>query len=399
MKNNDPKNTVENYINPKAAIAVLVTFILLVGCLVPMFVGLAMDTFGSDAELSDDGEKAPSKNKGTQSDTPVSVTSKPGEKTGMVLPSATASGSLLSSSAGSVQTIDNISSEYAVLVRLDNNTSVAEKGADTVIHPASMTKIMTLLVACENAADPNALLTVTQDMLDRRTELDGSGELVDSTSVVDENSDVVKIDIVGKSVTVEDALHLINYRSDTVACLLIAEYVAGNEKAFVDMMNQRAKDLQLNNTKFVNCTGLTEKDKTHNTTTCREMAAIMACALKNEAAKDIITAYGKYQRYKADIYENGKKMDCYIPFFAYWYNNETRLKNNPWAGYVKILGAKTGYEDISTACFVTYGIHDDTGTEYICVTVGKGIQSTGNGVNEATSTADTRAIYKKYATE
>ena len=393
------KNTGEDiYINGKLAIAILVTFSLLIITLIGMFICIAIDANGDSGYVQiDDGPSKQVANNNPNSLTP-SAKSEAGKKTGIVLPCATNGSVELSSSASDVQSIDNISSEHAILVNLTNNTSVAEKGADTVIHPASMTKVMTLLIACENAKDPNALLEITQEMLERRMELDGSGELVDATTVVNGNGDVEQIDIVGKSVTVEDALHLINYQSDTVACLLIAEYVAGSEEAFVNLMNEKAKSLKLDNTKFVNCTGLTEKNKTHNVTTCREMAAIMACALKNEVARDIITAYEKYEKYKADIYEDGKKLDCVIPFFADWYSRQTRLNNNPWAGYVKILGAKTGYEDLSTSCFVTYGVHDDNGTEYICVTVGKNHVSTGKGVDNAGSTADTRAIYKKYAT-
>ncbi len=393
--NGNNKNQQAIHIDGKAAIAVIVTFALLMICLSVMFVGLAMD--------ADDGGSIPvgvggdgGGGNGGLSTTPV-VVGGVGEKTGMYLPSATPTGTYLSSGNG--VEIASVKSMHAALINVDTNTLVAGKGADTVIHPASMTKVMTLLVACENAKDPTALLTVTQEMLDRRTELDGSGELVNNATVVDADGNTQTIDIVGKSVTLEDALHLINYQSDTVACLLVAEHIAGSEAAFVELMNKKAQDIGLTNTKFVNSTGLTEKDRTHNTTTCREMAAIMACAMKNKAAGDIITAYEKYDKYKADIYENGKSTNLYIPFYADWYTRGTRLDNNPWAGVVKIIGGKTGYEDISESCFITYGINDDTNTAYICVTVGKSIDSEKVGVNNAQSTADTRAIYKNYAKE
>ncbi len=397
--NKNKENEQVIHIDGRVAIAVLVTFVLLLACLTVMFVGLVVDmrdggsiTVDGDDDGSDSGVKPD-----TSWSKPVSG-ALTGEKTGMKLPSATAAGTYLS--AGEGAQISGISSMHAALVNVDSNTLVAGKGADTVIHPASMTKVMTLLVACENTENPSALLTVTQEMLDRRTELDGSGELVNNATVVDAEGNTQKIDIVGKSVTVEDALHLINYQSDTVACLLIAEYISGSEAAFVELMNKKAQDIGLTNTKFVNSTGLTEKDKTHNTTTCREMAAIMACAMKNKTASDIITAYGEYAKYNADIYENGEKLALYIPFYADWYTRSTRLNNNPWAGVVKITGGKTGYEDISGSCFVTYGINDDTNTAYVCVTVGRGIGASDDVyINNATSTNDTRAIYKKYAEE
>jgi D-alanyl-D-alanine carboxypeptidase (penicillin-binding protein 5/6) len=320
--------------------------------------------------------------------------SKAGKKTGIKLPSATTGGNYKSSSAASVKTIEGITCEAAVLVEVGSNTSVAEKNADSAVHPASLTKVMTLLVACENAKDPNKLLTVKQDMLDRRTELDGSGELVDNTSVLDANDDLIQIQIVGKSVTVEDALYLINYQSDTVACLLMAEYVAGSEEAFVAMMNAKAREIGLTNTTFVNCTGLTEKSGEYNKTTAREMAAILACALENSVAKKIISATDKYT---VNVYENGKKTEYKIPFFADWYNREARLNGNTKAGKVTIKGGKTGYEDIPTSCFITYGTSASSGKTYVCVVIGKLLGSSSKGINNAGGTADMRTVYSKYA--
>ena len=316
-------------------------------------------------------------------------------KTGIKLPCATVGGSYLSSPASNVSKIEGIDSDCAILVDINGNVSVAEKNADTLVHPASLTKVMTLLVACENVQNGGALLTVTQEMLDRRKQLDGSGELVDNTSALNSEDDVEIVQIVGKSVTVEDALYLINYQSDTVSCLMIAEHVAGSEEAFVAKMNAKASQMGLSmNTNFVNCTGLTEKGGAYNTTTARDMAAIMACALKNETARTIITSYDKYV---ADIYENGKKTEYTIPFFADWQNYPKRLNGNTKAGNVNILGGKTGYEDIPSSCFVTYGKNVKTGKEYVCVTIGKYIGSSTADVYNAPSTEDTRTVYKNYA--
>lgn len=323
----------------------------------------------------------------------TAVTKKENKKTGIILPSETNGGNYLSISDQAV-TIEGISSECAILVDIGARASIAEKNSDIVIHPASMTKIMTLLVACENAKNPNALLTVENEMLERRAELGGSGELVENTTAVNSEGEAEQIEIVGKSVTVADALYLINYQSDTVACLLIAEYVAGSEAEFVKLMNQKARDIGLSNTNFVNCTGLTEKSGDYNTTTCREMAAIMACALNNSVAKKIITSTEKF---KVDVYEGTDKTEYTIPFFADWHNKSNRLNGNVTAGGVKILGGKTGYEDIPTSCFVTYGINTSTSKEYICVTVGHMTGSTAAIVYPAASTSDTRLIYKNYA--
>ena len=315
-------------------------------------------------------------------------------KTGINLPCVTASGKFLSTSAANVSAIEGIASDCAILVDINGNVSVAEKNADAVVHPASLTKVMTLLVASENLQNAGELLTVTQDMLDRRTQLEGSGELVDNTSALNADGDVESIEIVGKSITVEDALYLINYQSDTVACLMVAECVAGSEEAFVAKMNAKADAIGLTKTNFVNCTGLTESSGEHNKTTAREMAAIMACALNNATARKVITSY---QKYSVDIYEGGKKTEYTIPFFADWQNYPKRLNGKTKVGDVNILGGKTGYEDIPSSCFVTYGKNVKTGKEYVCVTIGKYIGSESEAVYNEPSTNDTRTVYKNYA--
>lgn len=325
---------------------------------------------------------------------PTGIVKKTNKKTGITLPSVSEGGNYLSSPSGDVAAIDGINSECAVLVDIGANKSVAEKNADVIIHPASMTKVMTLLVACENAKNPNALLTVKEEMLQRRAELGGSGELVENTTAINADGDPEEIDIIGKSVTVADALYLINYQSDTVACLLIAEYVSGSEDEFVKLMNAKASELGLTKTNFVNCTGLTEKSGNYNTTTCREMASMMQAALDNPVAKKIITATDKF---KVDIYEGTTKTEYVLPFFADWHNKTNRLGGDIWAGKVKILGGKTGYEDIPTSCFVTYGVHSGSSNDYVCVIVGRTIGSSAAIVYPEPQTKDTRLIYKNYA--
>ena len=366
-------------------IATITTAILLVISLMVLCIALIV---GVDEPVSTDGDGGggkPSKVTQTDTNTPSNTTI-PAK---LQLPSQTVAGNYLSTGDGTL--ISGVDSQHAVLVSMTKNTAVASKAADTVIHPASMTKIMTILVACERASSATDLLTVKQEMLDRRKALGGSGELVENTTVVrttDEES--LQIPVVGKSITVQDALHLINYQSDTVACLLIAEYIAGSEAEFVKLMNQKAAEIGLTKTNFVNCTGLTEQDQEHNVTTCREMAAIMACAMNNPTAKKVITSTEKYT---VKIYENGQETTYTIPFYADWHNK--RLGGQTSVGKVEICGGKTGYEDIPTACLVTYAKHSN-GEEYVCVTVGRTGEPSPKLTNPQAAT-DTKSIYKNYA--
>lgn len=363
-------------------IILFVTIVLLISLTATFFVALAV----TDRPDAPDG---PDANGDSSSNT--EVVTKKGKKTGIVLPSATQSGNYLSVNADNVKTISEISSEAAILVNADSMLTVAGKNSDTEVHPASMTKVMTLLVACENLKDPNAFLTVTQDVLDRKlSSQGGSGPLVENTLIQDGET---RVNMLGKAITVESALYLISGQSDTVSCFMIAKHIAGSEEEFVKLMNQKAKDLGLTKTRFVNTTGLTEKDGGFNKTTCREMATIMACALKNKTVKDILSYTDKYE---ADIYDNGRKTQNYIPFYPYWLYGDDRLDGNAQAGKVTILGGKTGYEDIPSSCIVTYGT-STSGKTFICVTVGMAIPSSSSPVGNIQGTADMRYIYKNYA--
>ena len=242
---------------------------------------------------------------------------------------------------------------------------------------------MTLLVACENAKDPNALLTVTPQMIEKYGKTQGAS--------------VAFTWLEGYQVTVEDALHLVIYESDTYACWLLADYVAGGEEAFAKMMNDKAAALGLTSTNFVNCTGLFNQN---HYTTCREMAAIMAAAMNNPAATMVLTSKNLYT---VDIYKNGEMIDE-KGMWSGWYTG--RLEANKLSGVapkyvgggsdVMITAGKTGYEDIPTNCFVTAAENDTTGRKYVCVQVGRTDASQAT-VNTKQSTDDTRTIYRKYA--
>ena len=373
-------------------IVLVVTVALFAVSLVCLGVSLALELIdGGDSYVSFSEGGGGKSNNSTPSTPAGSISSGVGAKTGIVLPSATEDKSYLGTVDATTKDItddEDIKSAAMVLVDITDNKIVAGKSADVKIYPASMTKVMTLLVACENAKDPNALLTVTAEMYDKYM---NGGSAGGSTAFEW---------LEGYQVTVEDALHLIIYKSDTFACWLIAEYVAGGENEFVAMMNQRATAMGLTGTHFTNCTGLYNDQ---HYTTAREMAAIMAAAMNNAAAKTVLT---KYDKYTVDVHHNGETLEKSM--WSGWYTGRLEVKASKYNGAgtqwpgggsdVKIVGGKTGYEEIPTNCFVTAGIDDITGREYVCVQVGR-IDKTQNTIDSTTSTRDTRAMYRKYAKE
>ena len=399
MKDNTQNKKEELHINPKMALAALLTFILLIGSLVPVFVGVTMDMIAArDVDVIDDGGDKNKPDKDDNKDKPAAVVTTKGSKTGIELPSQTVAGIYLGVSNDRTQDITgdtDIKSAAAVLVDIKDNVVVAGKNADTRIYPASMTKVMTLLVACENAIDPNALLTLTKEMVNKYNSAENQGA---SLAFVWKE---------GYQITVEDALHMIIYESDTYACWLMADHIAGSEEAFADLMNQKARDLGLTQTHFTNCTGLYNEN---HYTTCREMAAIMAAAMNNAAATAVLT---KIEQYHVDFYVNGtidEEASATASMWSNWYAG--RVQEHPYVAPngkkatiyvgngsdVKFIAGKTGYESIPRNCFVSAGMDDQTERRYVCVQVGR-INDTQNNITASESTADTRVIYQKYAKE
>ncbi len=349
------------------------TIVLLVISLIVLCVIMAMGGFDEKKPSGNDRENGGAANQqsqqGTDSDTKPPVKAK-----FLTLPSATATGNYRATTSSNTQEITGIQSEAAIVVTMDGKISVGEKNADARIYPASMTKVMTLLVACENAKSATDELTVTQDMMEYLYE--------------HQDASVWGALKKGSTLTVEDALFLINYQSDTIACLLIAEYIAGSEEAFVQMMNDRARQLGCSEetTHFVNSTGL--HDDNHYTT-CRDMATIMCAAMNNPAAKKVLTSY---EGYSIDGIATGK-------FYASWFSNPGRLADNKWVGGgsdMAFIAGKTGYEDIPTSCFVTAAENTETGKRYVCVTVGR-LNEDSKLVTNAESTKDVKYIYRYYA--
>ena len=362
------------------AIAIIITAIFLViaitiGAVALVASGVFEDLFDKPHQVEttdDEPDDKPGKDTQKVDENDPSIVA-----SSITLPASTPAGSYLSGYASDAKSIDGIQSQAAVLVDVSQGKVTASKAADTRVYPASMTKVMTLLVACENANTAGKLLTVEQWMIDYQQRMGASGIMGFKA---------------GEQIRLEDALYLINYNSDTIACLLVANHVAGSEEAFVALMNKKAQQLGLTGTHFTNTTGL--HDANHYTT-CREMAAIMNCAMNNPIASKIITAHSGRG---IAVYTNNKASRS-ATVYAAWYSDSSRFADDArvagTSGNMVVIGGKTGYEDIPTACFVTVA-ENKNGSRYICVTVGRTAENQG-AVSAKQSTTDTEAIYKNYA--
>ena len=128
-----------------------------------------------------------------------------------------------------IQLGEDFASEYAVVIDAEDGNIVAEKNPDTVISPASMTKILTLLVAAEHLENLEDTVTITIDITDYC--------YVNDCSIVGFELDEV--------VPVRELLYGTILPSGADAALALATYVAGSQEAFVELMNDKLEELGL----------------------------------------------------------------------------------------------------------------------------------------------------------
>lgn len=128
----------------------------------------------------------------------------------------------------------------AILMEATTGTIIYEKNSHERLRPASITKIMTLILIFEAIENGNISKTDTVTVSEHAASMGGSQVYLEP----------------GEEQTVEDLLKCISIASANDACVAMAEFIAGSEEAFVDKMNQKAAELQMNDTTFVNCCGL-----------------------------------------------------------------------------------------------------------------------------------------------
>ncbi len=356
-------------------ILLITTIILLVSFTASFFVLLLTDTDNGVASGSSNASSWVDANLNkntTEKSTASSFSSKE-----TVAPTSPSMKNYVATTSQFVQRIDGfIESNNTILIEIGNGscTSIAEKNSDARIYPASMAKVMSLLVACENLTDTGTKLTVSQKNVQFMSDNGGSGVGI----------------VAGQILTVKDLLYLTAYQSDTVAILTLAEHIAGSEAGFVELMNDKAKSLGLTGTNFTNCTGLHNEN---NYTTCREMAAIMTYALDNPLCAELLTSYQAYP-VTIKVWDEDVKqyVDKSCNFYSTWYSG--RFSDNPRLDNVVIKGGKTGYTDEAGVCLVSFAESPSTGKRYINVIVGR---PKGSGLSESKSTAEVKKIYNTYA--
>ena len=235
---------------------------------------------------------------------------------------------------------DAINSDNAIIVDVTSGQVLASRRSKQVIYPASMTKVMTLIVVVENLKNEAAL-----------------NDVITISTPQGQNSGYGFKQ--GEKLTVKDLLYAAILQSDGIACIELANYIAGSETNFVALMNQKASDMGIGETTFFqNCTGLHHK---YHYTTPYDMAVIMTYAMKNPLCANVLSSLS----YKpSDNFRPGE--GC-----TFWH---TLLHNHMNDGSIQprpadILAGKTGFTEKETSghCIVTYA-KGDNGHFYVSVT-------------------------------
>lgn len=231
--------------------------------------------------------------------------------------------------AGTLAAELEIAAPSAVLMEAATGTVLYEKNAHERLAPASVTKIMTLLLVME--ALENGRIT-------------WDDTVIASEAAAGKGGSQVYLEV-GEEMSMDEMLKSVVVSSANDCATALAEHIAGSEAAFVTMMNQRAQELGMNDTHFVNCTGLDdEPDAAEHLTSAYDIAVMSRELLKHEDIRRYTTIW-------MDTVRNGE----------FGLANTNKLVRF----YQGTTGLKTGYTSAAGHCLSASAQRD--GVEYIAV--------------------------------
>ncbi len=211
----------------------------------------------------------------------------------------------------------SVSAPSALLMEASTGTVVYEKDAHTKLHPASITKIMTLILIFDALEKGSIHLEDTVTVSEYAASMGGSQVFLEP----------------GETQTVDTMIKCISVASANDACVAMAEFICGSEQEFVRQMNERAKGLGMENTNFVNCCGL---DVDGHMTTAYDVALM---------SRELITRHPQIHNYCTIWMEN-------ITHVTKKGSSEFGLTNTNKLirQYEYATGLKTGSTDLAKYC-------------------------------------------------
>ncbi len=230
---------------------------------------------------------------------------------------------------------EDINSKSAYLVEKDTGKVILDKNAHTIIYPASMTKIMTGILAIENISDLNEYIIMSDDIINFMT-----SEGASTTGIIG-----------GEEVKVIDLIYGNLLPSGGDASIALARRVAGSEEEFVELMNSKARELGMDSTNFTNSSGLHNENQY---STVKDIYKLLNYSLKNEIFNNIIRT-DRYYMEPTNFHPEGMTLESTL------FKDLGHLENSSL-----IKGGKTGFTSKAGLCLASIG--EKNGIEYILVT-------------------------------
>lgn len=197
----------------------------------------------------------------------------------------------------------------AILIEKETGTVIYEKNADERLLPASVTKVMTILLIAEAVETGKISLDDTITTSAYAASMGGSQVYLEE----------------GEQMPLSEMLKCIVVSSANDAAVAVAEHIAGSEQAFAELMNERAAQLGMANSHFTNCTGLLESDEHY--TSARDIAIMSAEVMKYDWIKEYTTIW-------MDTIRNGEFGLSNTNKLIYYYKGSTGLKT----GFTRAAG-------------------------------------------------------------
>lgn len=249
----------------------------------------------------------------------------------------------------------DIYSKSAILYNMDDDIILYEKNSEERTSIASLTKIMTCIIAIENIDNLDQKIILKSDVF---------------TGLAEAGASVAGFRV-GENVTFRDLLMGALLPSGADATRALALNISGSESEFVNLMNNKAIELGLKDTHFENTTGL---ESSNHYSTVKDISIILKYALKNQTFKDMYTTREYTTTSNLTFYSTLKK-----------------ISNNYSFDVSNILGSKTGYTDEAGLCMSS--IANYNGVNYLLVTAGADYRG-----NVPRQLLDAMTIYNFYST-
>lgn len=228
-----------------------------------------------------------------------------------------------------VGTVLDIKAKSAVLLEPNTGKILYEQNADEPLPPASITKIMSLLLVMEALDRGDFTLETVVNASEHACSMGGSQIWLEP----------------GEGMTVHDLLKATVIASANDACVALGELVAGSEEGFVELMNSRAKELGMNSTTFKNCTGL---DAEGHITTANDVAVMSGELIKHDLIKDYSTVW-------MDTLRDGKSELVNTNKLVRFYKGTTGLKTGTTSVAKYCLSATAERDNLSLVAVIMGG--------------------------------------------